>query len=197
MKRLLWSLWVLLSLGVSPTWAGQYEDGVAAHERGDYVNAMRLLRPLALQGNAAAQTDVGIMHMLAQGVSEDYEEALKWFRLSAEKGVAAAQSNLGAMYERGWGVPQDYKEAAKWYRLAAAQGAWGAQIMLGAMYANGRGVAKDYVRAHMWFNLTAAQGNSDAVRNRDLTAQKMTSQQIAKAQEMARRCKASKYKQCD
>ena len=98
-------------------------------------------------------------------------------------------------------MPQDYQEAVKWYRLAAAQGNEFAQVNLGVMYANGTGVRQDFVRAHMWFNLAAAALSGDtrdtATKNRDRIASKMTAEQIATAQEMARRCQESKLKNCD
>jgi hypothetical protein len=105
------------------------------------------------------------------------------------------------VYEKGQGVPQDYQEAVKWYRLAAAQGNQFAQINLGVMYTNGTGVRQDFVRAHMWFTLAAAVLSGDsgdaATKNRDRIAAKMTAEQIATAQEMARRCQESKFKNCD
>jgi TPR repeat protein len=104
-------------------------------------------------------------------------------------------------YEKGQGVPQDYREAVKWYRLAAAQGNELAQVNLGVMYTKGRGVGQDFVRAHMWFELAAAAstGNSrdTATEKGDRIASKMTAEQIATAQEMARRCQESKLKNCD
>jgi type I restriction-modification system DNA methylase subunit len=45
--------------------------------------------------------------------------------------------------------------------------------------------------------LAAVSGDKEAQKTRDVIAAKMTSQQIAKAQEMAKRCQASKYKDCD
>ena len=57
------------------------------------------------------------------------------------------------------------------------------------MYAKGEGVARDYVQAHMWFALAAAQNNPEAVRNRGLIATRMTPEQIAKAEELARQRK--------
>ena len=102
------------------------------------------------------------------------------------------------MYEIGRGVVQDYKEAMKWSRLAAAQGDVDAQYMLGEMYDLGQGVVQNYVRAHMWYNLSASNdGATKASQNRDDVATKMTSAQIAQAQEMAQRCQASSYKNCD
>jgi TPR repeat protein len=94
-------------------------------------------------------------------------------------------------------VPQNFAEAMKWYRLAATQGYANAQNNLGQMYVNGQGVAQDYVRARMWLDLAAAQGVAIAEKNRETAAQKMTAEQLAQAQELARQCQSSKYQQCD
>ena len=103
----------LLSLGQVAN-AGPYEDGLAAYKQRDYATALKLLRPLAEQGNAAAQNVLGVMYEIGRGVPQDDMEAVKWFRLSAEQGDAAAQTSLGVMYDNGQGVPQDYKEAVRW-----------------------------------------------------------------------------------
>ena len=92
---------------------------------------------------------------------------------------------------------QDYKEAVKWYRLAAEQGHASAQSNLGFMYGTGQGVLQDYARAHMWYNLASAAGGSEhGTKNRDIVAEKMTPQQIEKAQEMAKACQARNFKGC-
>ena len=124
---------------------------------------------------------------------EDYEAALVWFKLAAEQGFANAQYNLGVMYDQGQGVAQDYKEAVRWYRKAAEQEHASSQFILGSMYDNGQGVPQDYVQAHMWFNLAASQTTGKdrerSVKNRDGIAPKMTSEQIAEAQRLAREWK--------
>ena len=111
----------------------------------------------------------------------------------AEQGHAPSQYNLGVRYTNGQGVPQDYKEAVRWYRAAANQGYADAQNNLGFMYNYGQGVPQDYIQAHMWYNLAAASGGDDdremAAKNRDLIAEKMTSEQIAEAQRLAREWK--------
>ena len=116
-------------------------------------------------------------------------------------GSAARTAGWISARARGQGVPQDYQEAVKWYRLAAAQGNQPAQINLGVLYTNGTGVRQDLVRAHLWFTLAAAASSGDsgdaATKNRDRIASKMTTDQIATAQEMARRCQESKLKNCD
>jgi TPR repeat protein len=114
--------------------AGPLEDGRAAYEKGDYATAMRLLRPLAEQGDARAQFNLGIMYSEGQGVPQDYGTAVGWYRKAAEHGHASAQFNLGIMYAEGHGVPQDYGTAVGWYRKAAEQGDADAQYNLGIMY---------------------------------------------------------------
>jgi len=64
------------------------------------------------------------------------------------------------------------------------------------MYFNGEGVFQDYTRAHMWLNIAASQGQENAVRNRDIAAERMTPAQIEKAQDMARECVANEYRGC-
>ena len=55
---------VLSALFSSAAIAGteDFVEGAAAYRRGDYADAMRLLTPLAEQGNAVAQFDIGTMY---------------------------------------------------------------------------------------------------------------------------------------
>ena len=128
---------------------------------------------------------------------EQETTVMKNILAGALNGNADAQYNLGIMYASGLGVIQDYNEAVKWFRLSSSQGNAQAQKIYGLMYASGRGVTQDYVRAHMWLNISASSGNTLAESNRDKVAKKMTQTQIEKAQEMARRCQSSNFKNCD
>ena len=102
--------------------AQDYDKGVDAYRAGDYATALQEWRPLAEQGNAAAQNNLGFMYKSGYGVPQDYAEAVKWYRLAAEQGQAIAQSNLGVMYKNGWGVPQDFVVAHMWLNIASANG---------------------------------------------------------------------------
>ncbi len=202
MKTKLLLLAVLYLLGTSSFAASTpFDDASAAYERGDYVQGIKLFRQLAVQGHQWAQRRLGLIYAEGKGVPQDYQEAVKWYRLAAAQGYAPAQSSLGLAYEKGQGVAQDYQEAVKWYRIAAAQGNQSAQINLGVMYTNGTGVRQDFVRAHMWYTLAAAALSGDsgdtATKNRDRIASKMTAEQIATAQEMARHCQESQLNNCD
>ncbi|HHF3821858.1 TPA: tetratricopeptide repeat protein, partial [Haemophilus influenzae] len=131
----------------STAWADtleqQFQQGLEATKRGDYQTAFKLWLPLAEQGNASIQFNLGLMYKKGQGIKQDDFEAVKWFRKAAEQGEANAQFNLGVMYANGRGVKQDDFEEVKWYRQAAEQGHAKAQYNLGNMYANGRGVKQD------------------------------------------------------
>jgi TPR repeat protein len=84
-------------------WAG-WDDAVAAYKRGDYASAYKQLKPLAEQGNGAAQNNLGTIYKEGQGVPKDNAEAVKWFRKAAEQGFADAQNNLRRMHANGQGA---------------------------------------------------------------------------------------------
>ncbi len=125
------------------------------------------------------------MYHKGHGVERDDAEAVKWFSKAAEQGNAFAQFNLGILKDNGLGVSPDNAEAVMWYYRAAEQGVAEAQYNLGLMYGNGEGVCQDFILAHMWFNI-AAKGYEKAKQGRDIAASKMTPDQIAEAQRMAR-----------
>jgi len=101
-----------------------------------------------------------------------------------QKGLTAAQSG-------------DFATALREWTPLAEQGHADAQSNLGLMYRKGEGVLQDYVRAHMWYNIAASSGDSEnASKNRRLIAKLMNSNQIEKAQKLARECVAKNYKGC-
>jgi TPR repeat protein len=114
---------LLFSAGSS--WA-DFDDGMAAYERGDYATALKEFRPLAEQGHVVAQFNLGVMYDHGYGVPENNTEAVKWFRKAAVQGNSKAQSQLGIMYVLGIGVPKDYVKAHMWFSLAKAEGHEGA-----------------------------------------------------------------------
>ena len=150
----------LLLAGTVSVAAQDFDKGRDAFKAGDYATALQELRPLAEQGNANAQKQLGIMYSLGSGVPRDYAEAAQWLRLAAEQGNAAAQFNLGLMYSLG------------------------------------RGVLQDDVITHMWWNIAGANGDGGGSSGRGIIEERMTREQIAEAQALARRCMASDYQDC-
>jgi uncharacterized protein len=138
--------------------ADPFEDGYDALTRGDYATAMRLWRPLAEQGDAVAQYNLGLMHYRGEGVPQDYATAAGWFRKAADQEQAAAQYSLGHMYFEGRGIPQDSAASVMWFRKAAGHGDAKAQTGLGFIYTNGQGVPQDDAAAASWYRKAAEQG---------------------------------------
>ena len=144
----------------------------------------------AEQGDADAQFNLARMYDEGEGVSQDKAEALRWLRSAADQGNSSAQHNLGVKYNTGRGVPQDYAEALRWSRLAAEQGIADAQFNLARMYALGLGGPQDDAQAYKWFNLAASRSTGtvreDATVWRDIVANRLTPDQRAEAQRLAR-----------
>ena len=103
LKRAIAAL-ILVCAFAAPMAAGTFEEVVDENARGDYAKALRLIRPLANDGDAAAQSNLGLMYMTGHGVQQDYAAAALWFRKAAEQGYGLAQSNLGVFYRDGLGV---------------------------------------------------------------------------------------------
>ena len=119
MRRFLFAVFLVVACATGAA-ADSIEEAEFAYDRGDYTRAARLFRPLAEQGIASAQNNLGVMYTQGRGVSQDYQEALKWYRRAAEQGIASAQNNLGLMYEKGRGARKDLIRAHMWYHVAAA-----------------------------------------------------------------------------
>ena len=74
--------------------AGPWEDGMTAYNRGDYVPAIQLFRPLAAKGNAKAQHLIGVMYHKGEGVARSSVRAFAWFSLAAAHGDSEAKAKL-------------------------------------------------------------------------------------------------------
>lgn len=88
---------VALVLSGAAALAGPWEDGMVAYNRGDYVPAIKLIRPLAQAGNAKAQNAMGVMYRKGEGVARSSARAFMWFGLAAKKGDTQAKANLQEM----------------------------------------------------------------------------------------------------
>ncbi|MDG2413917.1 MAG: hypothetical protein P8L99_05010 [Hyphomicrobiales bacterium] len=91
MRRLFAFATVLLL--AAPAWA-DFDDGMAAYERGEYETAFEEGLPFAEQGDAEAQFGLALMYEFGDGVPQDYAEAVKWYSLSAVLGAEIASSEL-------------------------------------------------------------------------------------------------------
>jgi hypothetical protein len=88
---------IALAFGANAALAGPWEDGMASYNRGDYLPAMQLFRPLARGGNAKAQAIVGAMYRKGQGVAKSSAHAFMWLSIAAARGDAAARTEMTEM----------------------------------------------------------------------------------------------------
>ena len=110
-----------LFLGAS-SYSADFNKGLTAAQSGDFATALKEWKPLAEEGNAVAQNNLGLMYHNGWGVPQDYKEAARLYRLAAEQGDADAQGNLGVMYAFGNGVIKDYVYAHMWGNIASMNG---------------------------------------------------------------------------
>jgi TPR repeat protein len=83
--------------GAMAAFAGPWEDGMAAYNRGDYVPALQVFRAMAKEGNAEAQRLLGTMYRRGQGVKRSPTRAFLWFNRAAARGDMRAKTELREM----------------------------------------------------------------------------------------------------
>ncbi len=135
MKKLLLLLTLLLWLPLAQANEAEYQRGYEAYKSGDYKTAYAILKPLAEQGHAEAQSYLGDMHNWGQGVKDDDAEAIKWYSKAAKQGHAEAQHWLGRVYKNRRGVPQNNIYAYMWLSIADTNGV-GAGIFIKSLTKN-------------------------------------------------------------
>ena len=81
---------ILMLSFAAPVAAGPLEDADTAIKRRDYATAVRLIRPLAEQGDATAQYNLGVFYDNGLDVPQDRVSAYMWFSLSAAQGKEGA-----------------------------------------------------------------------------------------------------------
>lgn len=111
---------LLSSVTSSSARADTFGAGASAYARQDYTRSARILTALATDGDARAQTYLGVMYARGRGMPQNYEAAVHWLRLAANQDLPAAQFFLGLMYDKGQGVAQDFVLAHAWLNLAVA-----------------------------------------------------------------------------
>jgi TPR repeat protein len=91
---LIGSIAAMSLLGSAGALAGPWEDGMVAYNRGDYLPAIRLFRPMAEQGNPKAQNQIGAMYRKGEGMQRSPTRAFMWFSFAAKRSDAKARAGL-------------------------------------------------------------------------------------------------------
>ena len=130
LKKILISL--LLSIGLIGSTGlayADFNDGWTAYSIEDYKTAFKEWRPLAEEGDAKSQTNLGILYYNGKGVLKDYKKAVEWLTKGAEQGEAEAQFILGEIYIEGKAVLKSFKTAKYWVQLAYENGFDRAEVL--------------------------------------------------------------------
>ena len=151
-------LWILALASLFGPVLAQNASLVPAHaaiNKGDYAQAIDVLKPLAAGGDTEAQFLLATALEQAKPPLGDAQAAYGWYRAAAEQGHLDARTNLGIMYMEGMGVAPDVIEGEKLIRAAAEHGYARAQTHLARMYLDGDGVKQDASEAAKWFERAA------------------------------------------
>ena len=89
-------------------------------------------------------------------------------------------------------VAGSYDSAFKGFAKLSTKGSFVSQYHLGLMYLKGMGALQDYCYAHLWLNIASSQGYKKARIQLEKITNKMSAQQVAKAQKLARAWTAKK-----
>ena len=135
---------------------------IGAYQRGWFLTAFSLALDRAKEGDAAAQTLLGVLLSRGLGVKQDIPAAADWDELAGKAGDAEALYALGRFYVEGQGVKQDAAAAFDLFRQAAEKGHAVAARELGYLLLEGKGAEKDAMLAAAYLRRAAALGDMDA-----------------------------------
>jgi Sel1 repeat len=138
------------------------DPGQSAYAAGRFIDALRIWRPRAEQGDARAAFGLGLLYDLGEGVGQDAAAAYTWYRRAAEAGYVLAEFNIAVMFDSGTGTERNPTEAALWYARAAAHGYARAEYDLAQLYQAGEGVPRNLDMAASWYAGAARHGLSAA-----------------------------------
>ena len=141
-----------------------WQEAWTAYNIGQYKKTLRLLQPLASDGDARSQVLLGRCYENGLGVPQDLATAFKWYMLAAEQNDAEAQTLVAYMLRSGAGVPRDTNGYLQWMQRAAQSGYAEAQFNMALICADGELVTKDPEQSFDWAKRAAEQGNGQAQR---------------------------------
>lgn len=193
MKRFAWLLKAgitVAALAIAAPAAADVEQGIDAWLRGDFEEAVRQWRPLAIEGDPDAQFNLGQAYKLGRGVPADLAEAEHWYRRAAAQGHHEAEDNYGlALFQNGRRT-----EALPWLEKSVARGEPRAEYLLGTALFNGDVVTKDWIRGYALVSRASAAGLPQASRALVQMDAYMPLDQRQKAMTLAREIEAGRTK---
>ncbi|MEP3276803.1 MAG: tetratricopeptide repeat protein [Stappiaceae bacterium] len=134
-----------------------------AFQRGYYLTALQIATQDAEDGDAAAQTLLGVLYETGSGISKDEKKAAEWYSIAATNGNAQAAYHLGKFYLLGTGgLEKDTSKAAENFLQASKAEIFEASYNLGLLYLTGDGVEQNPEKAKELLELVARENDADA-----------------------------------
>ncbi|MBR4742147.1 MAG: sel1 repeat family protein [Desulfovibrio sp.] len=131
----------------------------SAYNTGRYQESIKIVQPLASDGNPIAQVILGRCYENGTGVPQNLTQAAEWYQLAAEQNNAQAMVRLAYCYELGAGVPKDTAKTLELMQKAAEAGQAEAQHNLALYYNKGQyGLNRDHKKSFDWALKSAKQG---------------------------------------
>tara|TARA_B100000530_G_scaffold275675_1_gene188625 strand:- start:104 stop:901 length:798 start_codon:yes stop_codon:yes gene_type:complete len=153
---------LLIALNPFSIYADVFVAGLNALDRNHYASAYRSFKPLADNGIAEAQNNLGFLYQNGLGVRRNYNTAIKWYQLAANQGLSEAEHNIGMLNYWGYGVSQDFNIARRWFSKSAEKGLGDSHYMIGLIFFKGEGTQVSTARASKHFTDAAKSGNANA-----------------------------------
>lgn len=138
------------------------DEAFGAYQRGLYLTAHNLAKPLAENGNAAAQTLLAELLARGLGVKRDQAAAAKWYREAALQGIPEAEFQYALLLLEGIHFPKDRAEALRLMRKAANAGNRLAQFNAAQMIVQEKKGSAGLTEALPYFRKAAEAGLPDA-----------------------------------
>ena len=98
LRRLMFLAFLIIAPAMlaPPVAAQDFQKGSEAYERGDYATALKQWLPLAEDGHARAQHDIGRMYFRGHGLSRNAVKAYMWVYLAGAQ-EEEWKSHLGTL----------------------------------------------------------------------------------------------------
>lgn len=127
-------LFIVLLVAFTEVIAEDLQDAVDAMRTGNFAEAYCIMRPLAEDGDADAQYNIGWMYMNGYGLRVNDSLALEWWQSASQQGHRDASFSIGMLYSLGEGqVPKNTDKAIDYYLVAATEGHEDAVAILRSM----------------------------------------------------------------
>lgn len=138
------------------------DEAFGAYQRGLYLTAHNLAKPLAENGNAPAQVLLAELLARGLGVPRDETAAARWYREAALQGIPEAEFQYALLLLEGRFFDKDREEAARLMRRAADAGNRFAQFNIAQLLVQQRPGRAGMREALPYFRLAAEAGLADA-----------------------------------